>query len=109
MMRILLFLGTNIAVLALASITFRLLGLEDFLYNQGVGLNLTSLLVFAAVFGMGGSFVSLLISKWMAKLSTRAEVNGTAYPDGTLAVDTVAELAREAGIGIPEVAVFPSD
>jgi len=109
MMRILLFLGTNIAVLALASITFRLLGLEDFLYNQGVGVNLTGLLVFAAVFGMGGSFVSLLISKWMAKVSTRAQVIAEPRTQSERwLVDTVAELAREAGIRTPEVAVFPS-
>ncbi len=73
-MRILLFLGTNLAVLLLASITFRVLGLEQFMYQQGVGINLTGMLIFAAVFGMGGSFFSLMISKWMAKRSTGAKV-----------------------------------
>ena len=73
-MRILLFLGTNLAVLLVASVTFRLLGLDQYLYQQGVGMNLTGMLIFAAVFGMGGSLVSLLISKWSAKRSTRAQV-----------------------------------
>ena len=73
-MRILLFLATNLAVVLLASITFRVLGLEQFMYNQGVGMNMTGMLIFAAVFGMGGSFVSLLMSKWIAKRSTHAKV-----------------------------------
>jgi heat shock protein HtpX len=109
MTRILLFLATNIAVLALASVTFRLLGLEQLLYQQGVGINMTGLLVFAAIFGMGGSFVSLLISKWMAKRSTRAQViSQPRNQTERWLVDTVAELAKSAGIGMPEVAVFPS-
>ncbi len=108
-MRILLFLGTNIAVLLVASITFRLLGLDQFLYQQGVGMNLTGMLIFAAVFGMGGSLVSLLISKWAAKRSTGAQV--ISEPSGQTErwlLDTVKELSREAGIGMPEVAVFQS-
>ena len=109
MMRIALFLATNIAVLVLASVTFQVLGLEQYLYNQGVGINLTGMLVFCAIFGIGGSFVSLLISKWMAKMSTRAKVidQPNTQTEHWL-VDTVAALAREAGIGMPEVAVFPS-
>jgi heat shock protein HtpX len=109
MMRIVLFLATNIAVLVLASVTFRLLGLEQLLYQQGVGVNLTGLLVFAAVFGMGGAFVSLLVSKWLAKLSTRAQVIREPRNQAERwLLDTVAELSRGAGIGMPEVAVFPS-
>jgi heat shock protein HtpX len=108
-MRILLFLATNIAVLLLASVTFRVLGLEQFLYQQGVGLNLTGMLVFAAVFGMGGSFFSLLISKWMAKRSTGAQViDQPRNPSERWLVDTVKDLAQKAGIGMPEVAVFAS-
>ena len=108
-MRILLFLGTNIAVLVLASITFRVLGLEQFLYQQGVGLNLTGMLVFAAIFGMGGSFFSLLISKWMAKRSTGAQViDQPRNQSERWLVDTVKDLAQKAGIGMPEVAVFAS-
>jgi heat shock protein HtpX len=108
-MRILLFLGTNLAVILLASITFRVLGLEHFLYQQGIGMNMTGMLIFAAVFGMGGSLVSLLISKWMAKMSTHAQV--IAEPRNQTErwlVDTVRELAQQAKIGMPEIAVFPS-
>jgi heat shock protein HtpX len=108
-MRILLFLGTNIAVLVLASITFRVLGLEQFMYQQGVGINMTGMLIFAAVFGMGGSFFSLLISKWMAKRSTGAQViDQPRNQSERWLVDTVKDLAQKAGIGMPEVAVFAS-
>ncbi len=108
-MRILLFLATNIAVLLLASITFRVLGLEQFMYQQGVGINLTGMLVFAAVFGMGGSFFSLMISKWMAKRSTGAQVIDQPRSESERwLVDTVKDLAQKAGIGMPEVAVFAS-
>ena len=69
-MRILLFLATNIAVLILVSLIFNLLGLEGILANNGVDLNLSSLLIFCALFGFDGSFISLLLSKWMAKRST---------------------------------------
>ncbi|NJN51093.1 MAG: protease HtpX [Gammaproteobacteria bacterium] len=109
MMRIALFLATNVAVLALASVTFRLLGLEEYFYNQGTDINLTGMLLFAAVFGMGGSFVSLLMSKWLAKMSTRAQVIDTPRNQNERWLkDTVAQLARSAGIGMPEVAVFDS-
>jgi len=108
-MRILLFLGTNLAVILLASITFRLLGLEQFMHQQGVGINLTGMLIFAAVFGMGGSFFSLLISKWIAKRSTGAQVISEPRTQSERwLVDTVKELAGKAGIGMPEVAVFQS-
>ncbi len=108
-MRILLFLATNIAVLVLASITFRVLGLEQFMYQQGVGINMTGMLIFAAVFGMGGSFFSLLISKWMAKRSTGAQViDQPRNQSERWLVDTVKDLAQKAGIGMPEVAVFAS-
>ena len=108
-MRILLFLGTNIAVLLVASVTFRLLGLDHFLYQQGVGMNLTALLVWAGMIGMGGSLVSLLISKWAAKMSVHARVieQPTNQTERWL-VDTVKQLADDAKIGMPEVAVFDS-
>ena len=86
-----------------------MLGLDQFLYQQGIGINLTGMLIFAAVFGMGGSLVSLLISKWSAKMSTRAQV--ISEPSGQTErwlLDTVKDLAHEAGIGMPEVAVFQS-
>jgi heat shock protein HtpX len=108
-MRILLFLATNIAVLLVASVTFRVLGLEQFMYEQGVGLNLTGSLILAAMFGMGGSFISLMMSKWMAKRSTGAQViDQPRNQSERWLVDTVKELAQKAGIGMPEVAVFAS-
>jgi heat shock protein HtpX len=108
-MRILLFLGTNIAVLLVASMTFRLLGFESILYNNGVDLDLTALLVFCALFGFGGSLVSLMLSKKIAKWSTKAQViEQPRNQSEQWLVDTVARLAEKAGIGMPEVAVFPS-
>ena len=73
-MRILLFLGTNIAVLVLVSIIFNLLGLEGILANNGVDLNLGSLLIFCALFGMSGSLISLFLSKFMAKRGTGTQI-----------------------------------
>lgn len=109
-MRILLFLATNLAVLVLVGTVFTLLGFEGILAANGVDLNLQALLVFCGLFGMGGSLVSLFISKWMAKRSTGAYIIETPRNrDEQWLVDTVAELAREAGIGMPEVGVFPSD
>lgn len=109
MMRILLFIATNVAVLVLLSITFSVFGLESYLSSNGVDLNLTSLLVFSAAFGMGGSFISLALSKWIAKRSTGAKVIESPTNDTERwLLDTVAGLARDAGIAMPEVAVFPS-
>ncbi len=108
-MRILLFLATNLAVVVLASITFRLLGFESILAANGVDLNLTALLVFCALIGFGGSLVSLLISKWMAKRATGAQV--IEQPSNSTErwlLDTVARLADKAGIAMPEVAIFPA-
>jgi len=108
-MRIVLFLATNLAVILLASVTFRVLGLEEFMYQQGIGINLTGMLVFAAVFGMGGSFFSLLISKWMAKKAVGAHViDQPGTQSERWLIETVKELAQNAGIGMPEVAVFDS-
>ena len=66
MMRILLFLLTNLAVVLVASITLSLLGVDNYLAQSGTGLNLQSLLIFSALFGMGGALISLLLSKKMA-------------------------------------------
>ncbi len=107
MKRILLFLGTNIAVLLVLSITMRLLGIEGILDREGVGLDLNALLVMAAVIGFGGSLISLLISKWSAKRMTGAHVIET--PTNTAErwlFDTVKRHADQAGIGMPEVAVY---
>ena len=106
-MRIILFLATNLAVVLVASITLRLLGVEPYLNANG--LNMNSLLIFSFVFGMAGSLVSLFISKWMAKKSTGTQVIDT--PRNSTEqwlLDTVAELARDAGIKMPEVGVFPA-
>ena len=108
-MRILLFLATNMAVLILVSIVFNLLGLDGILAANGVDLNLGSLLVFCAVFGMGGSLISLFLSKWMAKRSTGTYIiEQPRNRDEQWLLDTVAELAREADIGMPTVGIFPS-
>lgn len=74
MLRIILFLGTNIAILALLSVTFSLFGIQGLLAHNGVDLNLTSLLIFSALIGFAGSFISLLVSKWMAKRSMAVHV-----------------------------------
>lgn len=108
-MRILLFLATNLAIIALASVTLSLLGVESILASNGVDLDLTALLIFCAVFGFAGSFISLLISKWMAKRSTGTQViEQPGSADERWLVDTVKALATEAGIGMPEVGVFDS-
>lgn len=110
MMRILLFLATNMAVLVLVGTVFTLLGFEGILAENGVDLNLQALLVFCGLFGMGGALVSLFLSKWMAKRSTGAYIIETPRNrDEQWLVDTVAQLAAEAGIKMPEVGVFPSD
>ncbi len=109
-MRILLFLATNIAVLVLVSIVFNLLGLQGVLAQNGVDLNLGSLLVMCAIFGFGGSLISLFLSKWMAKRGTGAYViEQPRNREEQWLLDTVKELAQEAGIGMPEVAIFPSE
>ncbi|WP_339674259.1 protease HtpX [uncultured Zhongshania sp.] len=109
MMRIFLFLATNLAVVLVASITLSLLGVESLLAQNGVDLNLGSLLIFCAVFGMAGSLISLLISKWIAKRSTRTQIiTQPANSNERWLLETVAELAQKAGIGMPEVGIFPS-
>ena len=109
-MRILLFLATNLAVLVLVSVIFNLLGLEGILTNNGVDLNLSSLLVFCGLFGMSGSLISLLLSKFMAKRGTGTRIiESPQNKDEEWLLTTVASLANDAGIGMPEVGVFPSD
>jgi len=107
MKRTLLFVATNIAVLLVlsisASILIRMLGIQE----MPGGLNLQSLVIFAAVIGFGGSFISLAMSKWMAKRATGATVieqprNSTEQ----WLIETVRRQAKQAGIGMPEVAVY---
>jgi heat shock protein HtpX len=107
MKRVFLFLATNIAVLVVLSIVLSLIGFEGILDEQGVDLNLGQLLVFAAIFGFGGSFISLAISKWSAKRMTGAKViTQPSSPVETWLFETVRRQAREAGIGMPEVAIY---
>ncbi len=109
MKRILLFLATNIAVIAVLSIVLSLLGVSGILDEQRVGIDYGSLLVFAAVFGFGGSLISLVISKWMAKSLTGARVIVTPRNEvENWLVHTVQRQASRAGIGMPEVAIFDS-
>ncbi|SIT72628.1 heat shock protein HtpX [Ectothiorhodosinus mongolicus] len=109
MKRVLLFLATNLAIIVVLSITLRILGVERILDEQGVGLSYGNLLVFALVFGFGGSFISLALSKWMAKRAMRVQIieqprNSTEQ----WLVDTVRRQAKQAGIGMPEVGIFNS-
>lgn len=109
MKRIALFLGTNIAVLLVLSVVLHLLGIESILDRTGTHLNLNALLVMSAVVGMAGSFISLAMSKFIAKMSTGAKViTQPRNSDEIWLLETVGRLAREAGIGKPEVAVYDS-
>src|SRR5881396_4420787 len=105
MKRIILFLATNIAVLLVLSIVVSVLGLDRWLMADGI--DYTTLLVFSAVMGFGGSFLSLLMSKTIAKWSTGAQViDGSEGTTQYWLVQTVKKLADAAGIGRPEVAVY---
>lgn len=107
MKRIFLLLVTNLAVLAVLTIVAHLIGLDRWLAVRGSSLGV--LLAFAAVFGFGGAFVSLLLSKWMARNAMGVRVIGqpTTATEQWL-VGLVARLARAAGVGMPEVGVFDS-
>ena len=109
MKRVFLFLATNIAILVVLSITLHLLGVDRILDQQGVNLDLRALLIFSAVFGMGGSFISLAMSKWTAKRMTGAEVIDKPRNEAEAwLVDLVSRQAQAAGIGMPEVAIYDS-
>jgi len=105
MKRILLLVLTNIAVMAVLLITTRILGVDRFLTANG--LNMTALAIFSLVIGFGGAFISLLISKPMAKFSTGAHViEQPRNADEAWIVETVRRFADKAGIGMPEVAIY---
>ena len=107
MMRILLFLATNAAVLVLISVVFQVLGIEGILAENGVDLNLQALLVMSAVIGFGGSFISLALSKFMAKKSMGVQlIEQPANSTEQWLVDTVRRQAKQAGIDMPEVGIF---
>ena len=108
-MRILLFLATNFAILLVAGTVLSLLGFDGIMAANGVDLNLNALLVFCAVFGFSGSLISLFLSKWMAKRGTGTQIiESPRNADEQWLLSTVEELARDAGIGMPEVGIFPS-
>jgi heat shock protein HtpX len=105
--RIALFLATNLAIVLVLSLSLRLLGVDRILDDLGVDLDLGALLVLAAVFGMGGSFLSLALSKWTAKRFTGARtITGSAGGAEAWLVETVRRHAQAAGIGVPEVAIY---
>lgn len=109
MMRILLFLATNAAVLVLISVVFQLLGIESILAENQVDLDLKALLVLSAVIGFGGSFISLALSKFMAKRGMGVTViDQPRNQTEQWLLTTVQRQAEEAGIGMPEVGVFNS-
>ena len=106
MRRIALFIGTNLAVLLLLSIVCRLFGIDQMAAARGYG-GMTGLLAYAAVFGMGGAFISLAMSKMIAKWSTGARVIEQPQNEGERwLLDTVRRHAQNAGIGMPEVAIY---
>ena len=107
MMRILLFLATNLAVILVASVTLSILGVGSYFGAQG--LHLGNLLAFCLVFGMVGSVISLLLSKWMAKKTMGVQlIEQPQTEEEQWLLRTVEELANKAGIGMPEVGVFGS-
>jgi len=107
MKRIFYFLVTNLAIVLVLSITMRLLGVEPFLNANG--LNLNSLLIFAAVMGFGGAFISLAISKWSAKqMSGAVTIENPKTPDEIWLMDIVKKQSTAVGIQMPEVAIFNS-
>jgi len=109
MQRILLFLLTNIAIMVVLSITLRLLGVDSILAENGTDLNIQALVILSGVIGFGGSFISLLISKWMAKRMTGAVVITQASNNmERWLLDTVEKQAQIVGIKMPEVAIFPA-
>ena len=106
-MRIFFFLVTNLAIVLVLSITMRLLGVEPFLNANG--LNLNSLLIFAAVMGFGGAFISLAISKWSAKqMSGAVTIENPKTPDEIWLMNIVKKQSQAVGIQMPEVAIFNS-
>jgi len=108
MKRILLFVLTNLAVMVVLGVVASLLGVNRFLTANG--LNLTALLGFSLIMGFGGAFISLLMSKTMAKWSTGAEViTQPRSQDEAWILETVRRLSERAGIAMPEVAIYEGE
>ena len=111
MLRILLFLATNVAILVVISVVFQLLGLEGILAENGSDLNLEALLVMSAIIGFSGSIISLLLSKFMAKRGMGVQLIDPQAPQNDTErwlIATVQQQAQRAQIGMPEVGVFNS-
>ncbi|MGB0619004.1 MAG: protease HtpX [Myxococcota bacterium] len=110
MKRILLFLLTNLAVILVISVIFSVFGIGNVLDEQGVDLDLQSLLVYSGVIGFTGSFISLAMSKFMAKRSTGCQnIEDSTDPEAQWIVSRVRAHAEASGIGMPEVCVFPAN
>lgn len=108
MRRIIYFLITNLAILIVLSAVLRVLGVEPYITDRGI--NYQSLLIFAFVFGMGGAFISLALSKWTAKRLTGLHViKEPANEIERWLMRSVSELASRANIGMPEIAIYPSE
>ena len=109
MLRIALFLGTNMAILLILSIAMSLFGVEGVLKDNGVDLNLNSLLLISAVIGFAGSFISLLMSKWLAKRSMGVKIIVTPKNETeTWLLQTIKDISSKAKINIPEFGIFNS-
>ena len=107
MTRIFLFLLTNLAVIVVASISFSILGFEGLLQQNGVDLDLQQLLIFASIFGFAGAFISLAMSKWMAKRSMGVQViDKPRNAQEQWLIDTVSHQAKIVGVKMPEVGIF---
>ena len=108
-MRIILYLLTNVAILAVVSLVFNVLGIGGILDRQGVNLDLNSLLLMSAVIGMTGSLISLVMSKTMAKNAMGVQIiDQPANASERWILETVQRQAQKAGIGMPEVGIFDS-
>lgn len=109
MKRIFLFIATNLAIIVVLSITLRILGVDNLLAQNGSDLNINALLIFSSVIGFGGAFISLAISKWMAKkISGAVVITKPSNNQEQWIMDTVAKQAKTVGVVMPEVAIFPS-
>ncbi len=109
MMRIALFLATNVAIMFVISIVFNVFGISGILQANGMGLNLNALLVVSAIIGISGAVISLALSKWMAKRSMNLHILD--HPENQTEqwlLTTVQKQAQAAGIGMPEVGIFDS-
>jgi len=109
MKRMMLFIMTNIAIMVVLSITLRLLGVDSILAENGSDLNIQALVILSGVIGFGGSIISLLMSKWMAKRMTGTVV--ITSPNSNMEkwlMNTVEKQAKIVGIKMPEVGIFPS-